>query len=173
MLELIARSTEYQVLHGMPYLIMSSGDKDYHCNGYPLATAMMMNYAINNDDVFRLTPKEDLLLIDKCGLKCVLDEAKALGMPMNMNEKYNSNLKLSKFGKVEINSLNDLFDALDKYKLLYSGIFDNNVFGGIELVAMDVEVIDSTSHAVIISSVGKFKNVPGLFAEVVNAWNNE
>ena len=171
MLGLIARSLNYQVLHGMPYLLMSNGDKDKLCNAYPLASAMMMYYAAKNEDVFKLTPKEVLMLIDGCDMKCVLKEAKVIGQPMNLNGKYNSNLKLSKYDKVDIKSLDDLYTALDEHKVLYSGIFDDGTFGGIELVAERVEGVSGTNHAAVISSVGKFKDTPGLYVEVVNAWN--
>lgn len=174
MLNLLTRSVEYEVLHGMKFLLMSHGNKDLQCKSYPLASAMMMKYALTEDDIFNLTPKEDLMIFDHFDLSSVLREAKNLGKSsMNMNNKYNSNLKLTNYETINIDSLTDLNNALDKYGPLYSGIYDDGTFGGIGLVALYADGINDISHAVVITSVGKFKNVPGIYVELVNGWNNE
>lgn len=171
MLGIISRNVHYEALHGIDemFMTMSKGNDDKQCKLYPLASAMSMNYVVNSSNLFQLKPSIDVN--DDCDLKCVLKRMKNSKSTMELNNGYDSHLILKNYGIINIESLNDLFNALDKYNILYSGIITYEEFEGVDVIALYADEINEISHATVITSVGKFDDVPGIYAEVVNGWS--
>lgn len=171
MFQLLARSTEYSVLHGMKFLLMSSGNDDTSCKYYPLASAMMMDYARTNNDSFLITPVTNITNKDiEADLDKVLSTVQDDDEIMKINDQYKANIKLKKYSVVSITSLYYLYAILDEHKLLYSSIY--NSMRKYTIISTINDAYDEIDHAVVLTSVGKLNNMTGIYAEVVNSWGN-
>ena len=74
---------------------------------------------------------------------------------------------------INITTVKELYDALDKYQLLYSGIYADFIFNYKYIINEYYDENESIDHAVVITSVGIIKGFDGLYVEILNSWGYE
>jgi len=91
------------------------------------------------------------------------------GDTMKQKDGNNSYLSVVEQSLVKIDTVQGLFDQLDKHKLLLS-TFSSSSFIYNGYIVPDYRIGYESDHSVVITSVGTLEDYEGLFVEVLNSW---
>ena len=72
---------------------------------------------------------------------------------------------------MRINSLKDIYDALDEFGILYAGINGDNLTE--ETVYSKYVPLDQSNHAVVITGIGIISGMDGIYIEILNSWGTD
>lgn len=90
------------------------------------------------------------------------------GQHMIRQDGKDSNIIIEDYNTVDITTIQELYNILDEYKILYTGItadFQN------AKVIHDYHVDENINdHAVVLTSIGILQGYDGLYAEILNSW---
>lgn len=113
-------------------------------------------------------PKE--LYMPECALLYLKNDKKR--MIYEYNNK-SSNVILTNYSNVKIETLNDLIENLKNNKMILAAYYAEPMIYEISESIIDYYVVHEKiplDHNIIITGVGTLKDYPGLYVEIVNSW---
>lgn len=99
---------------------------------------------------------------------CVLEYLVRSGDSLLQQDGDDSFLIITGYNELKVNSLKQLYTALDEYGILYAGI--NSDLLSIGTVYNDHFVMDESNHAVVVTGAGTLDGFEGIYLELLNSW---
>ena len=196
-MKLLSRLYAYNASHGITteYKDYISVPKDQGTEGlcwaYSLSSAIEMKYAFESGNRLMLDPLTlknnsvkwfkkhdkhneipDCHQYDEGGgypPDCAILFMRGSKTTMMQQDGNNSFIYISNATEVNISTVKELYEALDKHKVLYSGIYGRIPMQGYIINDYYYEN-ESISHGVVITSVGTVEGYDGLYVEILNSW---
>ena len=201
---LLSRVNGFNGTHGLKqeqkdYLsVIKNQGQEGLCWAYALTSTIEMSYALKTGNRLMLDPLtlynnsvpwfnklsekdkqkykpcleygEDKTYYPSCAL-VFMAESKQTMRQMDGEDSF---LQITGGDEKEIKSLKDLYDILDKYGIIYSGVNSTYLYGEIieEYIDADSEDVHP-DHAVVITAAGTLKGYEGVYIEVLNSWGYE
>lgn len=134
---------------------------------YSQAYDICKNFSSENEN----EPKE--LYVPECALLYLKEDKKR--MIYEYNNK-SSNVILSNYSNIKIESLNDLIQNLKNNKVILAQYFSGLMGYYVNKSIIDYYVVHDElpiDHNIIITGVGTLEDIPGLYVEIVNSWGLE
>lgn len=101
--------------------------------------------------------------------ECVLEYLVRSQDTLLQEDGEDSFLMINSYQQLKINSLCDMYDALDLFGVLYATIDSEQLTNGYAIYD-EYYPIDNNNHAVVITGIGTFYNSSGVYLELLNSW---
>ena len=201
--QLLSRAAAFNATHGIKedkkdYLsITKNQGNEGLCWAYALTSTIETNYALKTGNRLMLDPtmlknksvpwwkdqskktrkeNSECLEYGEDGSYipgCAVNYLYASGDTMIQQDGQDSFLQITGGGRIEIKTLQNLYDALDNHGVLYSAIFANHLNGEYQIISKYIDMNEDCNHAIVITAVGHLINNDddnGIYVEILNSW---
>ena len=199
--QLLSRAATFNATHGIKeskkdYLsIIKDQGQEGLCWAYALTSTIETNYALKTGNRLMLDPttlkNNSVPWWNKQNKKTKKTFANCLqygegggypplcavlymigsGDTMIQQDGQDSFLQITDGDLAEIKTLQNLYDALDKHGILYSGIYADHLYG--QYINRYQDMDKDINHAIVITAVGHIRGINddnGIYVEILNSW---